>query len=638
MAIATLTVDLVAKLAKFEADMGRATHIVERSANKLTGAFKGIGAGLSFGAIVAGFDRLIDSAAALDDMAEKTGASVEQLSKLERVAKVSGTSLDTVEMSLVRLAKALHSTDEESKGADKALKAIGLSVDELKGLDTGAALQKVAEALAKYEDGAGKTAIALDLLGKSGAQALPYLKDLAEAGEINATLTAEQAAAAEKFQKAFNRVGSVATENARAFAVELLPAISRVGDGIQGLVRLAEVAGKALAVLAHGAALIRLPFAESPADAKRMLAEFDAIRKLAADDLDEIVMRPLFSSQAQLPAPAASKLSSLSGYTSKAGKDKKTTDRSVDDLESRLAQRVGGAINDSDLAKAQEFALTIERLDKLFFDAGLDADVYASALDKLTGRHAETGKSAERLAELLAATPTAKIEEARADMILLAEAFEQGKLSAEGFSEAARTRLGTLDDGLKQTKSLAEELGLTFTSAFEDAVISGEKVSVVLKGLAQDVARIFLRKSFTEPLGKWFSDLDFSKLFSKNAAGGVYKSPSLSAYSGQVYDTPRLFAFARGAGIFGEAGAEAIMPLKRGSDGKLGVAASGGGVTVTIINQTQAKVTARESLVDGKRELMVLVQDTVTALLGGGALDGAMRQNFGAGRVGVLRG
>jgi hypothetical protein len=35
---------------------------------------------------------------------------------------------------------------------------------------------------------------------------------------------------------------------------------------------------------------------------------------------------------------------------------------------------------------------------------------------------------------------------------------------------------------------------------------------------------------------------------------------------------------------------------------------------------------------------MVLVQDTVTALLGGGALDGAMRQNFGAGRVGVLRG
>lgn len=61
-----------------------------------------------------------------------------------------------------------------------------------------------------------------------------------------------------------------------------------------------------------------------------------------------------------------------------------------------------------------------------------------------------------------------------------------------------------------------------------------------------------------------------------NANGNVYQSPSLSAYSGQVVSTPTLFAFARGAGVMGEAGPEAIMPLKRGSDGKLGVAATGG--------------------------------------------------------------
>lgn len=60
-----------------------------------------------------------------------------------------------------------------------------------------------------------------------------------------------------------------------------------------------------------------------------------------------------------------------------------------------------------------------------------------------------------------------------------------------------------------------------------------------------------------------------------NAKGGAYNSPSLSAYSGGIYNTPHLFKFAKGAGIFGEAGPEAIMPLKRGSDGKLGVQASG---------------------------------------------------------------
>lgn len=56
-----------------------------------------------------------------------------------------------------------------------------------------------------------------------------------------------------------------------------------------------------------------------------------------------------------------------------------------------------------------------------------------------------------------------------------------------------------------------------------------------------------------------------------NAKGGVYASPSLSAFSGQIVDRPTTFAFAKGAGLMGEAGPEAIMPLKRGADGSLGV-------------------------------------------------------------------
>ncbi|BDA93108.1 phage tail tape measure protein [Citrobacter freundii] len=63
--------------------------------------------------------------------------------------------------------------------------------------------------------------------------------------------------------------------------------------------------------------------------------------------------------------------------------------------------------------------------------------------------------------------------------------------------------------------------------------------------------------------------------FSFNAKGGVYDSPSLSAYSNGIYDSPTLFAFAKGAGVFGEAGPEAIMPLAKTTDGKLGVRALG---------------------------------------------------------------
>lgn len=67
-----------------------------------------------------------------------------------------------------------------------------------------------------------------------------------------------------------------------------------------------------------------------------------------------------------------------------------------------------------------------------------------------------------------------------------------------------------------------------------------------------------------------------------NAKGGVYDSPSLSAFSGQVVSSPTMFAFAKGAGIMGEAGPEAIMPLTRGSDGKLGVKSTGGGGDIHI--------------------------------------------------------
>jgi len=76
---------------------------------------------------------------------------------------------------------------------------------------------------------------------------------------------------------------------------------------------------------------------------------------------------------------------------------------------------------------------------------------------------------------------------------------------------------------------------------------------------------------------------EMSSFFSRNAKGGVYDSPSLSAYSGGVYSSPQLFAFAKGAGVFGEAGPEAIMPLKRGPDGTLGVQAGGGNSEMTAL-------------------------------------------------------
>lgn len=68
-----------------------------------------------------------------------------------------------------------------------------------------------------------------------------------------------------------------------------------------------------------------------------------------------------------------------------------------------------------------------------------------------------------------------------------------------------------------------------------------------------------------------------------NADGGVYRSAGLSQYSGSIVNRPTFFAFARGAAVMGEAGPEAILPLRRGTDGKLGVVAAGSGGMATAM-------------------------------------------------------
>lgn len=103
-----------------------------------------------------------------------------------------------------------------------------------------------------------------------------------------------------------------------------------------------------------------------------------------------------------------------------------------------------------------------------------------------------------------------------------------------------------------------------------------EFTTSILKMLTE----IFVKKSIVMGLDA----MGFN--FTPNAKGGVYSSPSLSAYSGQVVHTPTMFAFAHGAGVMGEAGPEGIFPLRRGVDGKLGVVAklAGGGGEPLIQN------------------------------------------------------
>ncbi|MFJ2680987.1 phage tail tape measure protein [Pseudomonas sivasensis] len=165
-----------------------------------------------------------------------------------------------------------------------------------------------------------------------------------------------------------------------------------------------------------------------------------------------------------------------------------------------------------------------------------------------------------------------------------------------GASSAFQNYLQSANDVAGQTKSL-------FTNAFsgmEDAVanfaITGKlSFSDFAKSIIADMARIATRQAASgllsslagTAIGAYFGGgaaagatsfgSDIGGAITANAKGGVYDSPSLSSFSNQVHDKPQMFEFAKGAGIFAEAGPEAIMPLTRTAGGELGVRALGGG-------------------------------------------------------------
>lgn len=115
---------------------------------------------------------------------------------------------------------------------------------------------------------------------------------------------------------------------------------------------------------------------------------------------------------------------------------------------------------------------------------------------------------------------------------------------------------------------LADGFGQTIVRSFAGAIIHGRKLSDVLKGLALSLAGQAL-SSALKPLG--------------SLLGGVLGKVSPFA-AGGIVNSPTLFPMRGGTGLMGEAGAEAIMPLARGGDGKLGVRMNGGGATNVTVN------------------------------------------------------
>lgn len=131
----------------------------------------------------------------------------------------------------------------------------------------------------------------------------------------------------------------------------------------------------------------------------------------------------------------------------------------------------------------------------------------------------------------------------------------------------------------------------------------------------------------------------FDKGIMPNAKGnafdyGIQAFAKGGAFTNQIVDSPTMFKFAKGTGLMGEAGPEAIMPLKRDSNGNLGVrAGSGGGNTEVVVNNySSAQAETRETRDDkGNRRVEIVIGEAASGEMArpGSSTQGAMRNTYG---------
>ena len=158
------------------------------------------------------------------------------------------------------------------------------------------------------------------------------------------------------------------------------------------------------------------------------------------------------------------------------------------------------------------------------------------------------------------------------------------------FGEDLAGATDPMRDALRDLEGLADGFGRAMTTAFKRSVVDGKRLEDVLKSLALSMSGKALDAALApiaQGLGGFvetlFGGLSGARGFSRGAAFGPMVTPFAQ---GGVVATPSYFPMPGGLGLMGGAGPEAILPLARGPDGKLGVRAGGGGGTSVVFNVT----------------------------------------------------
>lgn len=427
---------------------------------------------------ITGFVRsTVDGIDALNDLKDATGASIENLSALEDIAARTGTGLDTAGAAVVKLNQALNTATDPNSGAAQALKALGLSVAELKRQDPVLALQAVGAALGRFQDDGNKGRIILELLGRSAKDLAPLLKDLAEAGKLNATVTTDQADAAEKFNKEIFALQKNATDLARSLAGPMVTAINDTIDAFRKGAK--EGKGFFATLRDEQLKLLGLRGDKSIEDLQQQIKGLDAA--LSNAQLPEIMRAGFMEQRAKAAAELAARLGDAKSAFLRGDKDTGPAAR----------PSLPGLPSDDKGAAAAAKKAAADRLKLAEFAAQQIVNIEEQAAQDT----AEAWKFWEQ-SQLDAQKERADAAKQQWQQVFdfIDEEQERAIAAGAAFLEAERAGKEALDT--------SKDIGLVFASAAGDAIREWRGVKDLIKGIGLDLAQIAIKAAITDPLSK----------------------------------------------------------------------------------------------------------------------------------------
>lgn len=573
-----------------------------------------LGSAFSLAAIKATVDRLDD----LSKAAQRAGMSSEAFSQLAYAGELADVSMQDLQGSMGKLAKAQGDAARGTAEQANAFKALGIEYKNADGTlrATNDVFLDFADRFQELQGSPEIVAVGMTLFGRSFQNLIPLLKDgsagLKAAGDeaklFGLVLDAQTGARAEAFNDNLTRMGSqlrgfaqIVTTEALEPAVQFTDELVKIGvaalnaeggvrdlaaDGTlkswaqTGAVALATI-GESLVFLGKAAYTVAGSFRAVWADIEVASAAsrnlfggflFESNRKALQDalktregvvrDANERLLdlinydgaklsRALRESFANTGTTALATGGAPSAAQSEAAKRLEALRKLLESLRSGGSggKKADGAPIDmtdaqrtllaaiklyEDIDKrAKDYGLTLEWLDRLYFDGAISVGQYDAAMQQLTKSSETFGADGEKALDDLAAKwkdlidPTREYQRQLDEIRKLVATGNLSKdqgIAAEFEVESKRNdeMLGGMADKTKEAGDAARELGLTFQSAFEDAIIEGKKFSDVLAGIGQDLLRLTIRKSITEPAANWLSSaLNLGSLFGPGKASGI---------------------------------------------------------------------------------------------------------------------